>query len=220
VPTERTKMTTININPDVIRGRRELIQQDAPCVGCGTRLADCLDQQDKNSTAPDGCCAMSTGMTGCSHQADFAAQAQLLNEIEKGEVRTATAVSSEREAKREERAAQLVAATTPDGRVLDLAAKFQQGVWWRTKEGEWLRIAEMGERHRRHTAAMLLRKAAGYVGMMAWSDLAGLTGPFGDAPEEVVDATFHEQAIREQDPEAWVRGTPLYRALLDGIEPA
>lgn len=215
-------MTTINIDPDVIRGRRELLRQDAPCVGCGATLAFCEAQQGKDPKAPEwfGCCVIGTGMSPCEHRIDPSAQDRLMAEIEKDGVRSADEIRGERAARREKLAEQRKANTTPDGQVLDLAAKFAQGAWWRTKEGEWLRITEMSERHRRHSAAMLLRKAAGYAEMMAWGDLAMMTGIFGEAPEEVVDDVFREMDARDRDPEAWVRGTPLYRALLDGIEPA
>lgn len=202
---------TKTVDPAVVAGRLELIVQDAPCDSCNATWAACDEEFQRDPSAPFGCCS------ACRHVADPGAHSALVQEIESGTARTADEIRAERQAEKDERAALRAAHTTPDGKVLTLRAKLEQGTWWRTKQGEWLRVAEMRERHRRNTAAMLLRGAAAYAELVAWSELGLLAGPFGDAPKDVVDMMFREQEIRDQDPEAWMRGTVLYRALLDGI---
>jgi hypothetical protein len=214
-------MTTVTIDPAVVSARRELIKQDAPCEGCGATLASCEANRGKDPTAPVwfGCCARGAALdVPCRHVPDPGDLAALLREIEAGEVRTAEEVTAERRTRETERATLRAAHITPDGRMLTLAAKFRQGEWWRTKDGQWLRITEMEERHRRNTAAMLLRMAGRYAEVVAWSEFGDLSGPFGDAPDDVVDDVLREQSARGRDPQAWITGTPLYRALTDGLD--
>lgn len=205
---------------DVIKARRKDIREQAPCESCGSTLAACKAGRGKDPTAPPwfGCCARGVmADIPCRHRTDPDALAALLDEIESGAVRTVEEIAAERAARVAERASLRAAHTTPDGRLLTLADKFGQGDWWRAKDGQWLRITEMDERHRRNTAAMLLRRAAVYAGQVAWSEFGTLTGPLGGAPEDVVDEVLRDQERRDADPEGWVRGTPLYRALVAGI---
>jgi hypothetical protein len=77
------------VDPRTITERRQAIEQDAPCEGCGSTLASCKANRGKDPTAPPwfGCCARGTGLAPCSHRPDPAALAALLREIEDGIVR-------------------------------------------------------------------------------------------------------------------------------------
>lgn len=72
------------VDPEVIRARQKLIRDDAPCVGCGARQADCEAARGQDPTAPPwfGCCARGTMLGPCSHQSDPGALTALVKEIE------------------------------------------------------------------------------------------------------------------------------------------
>lgn len=200
-------MKTETVDPAVIAERRKLIKQDAPCVGCGTSRAECDEERKNNDdpTAPEwfGCCAMGTGMAPCRHIEDPADLRRLLDEIAAGRVRPAgeiLAERAERERKREERR---------KARGPITGSIYEQGEWWRQKTGEWIRVADMAPSHRANTAAMLLRKATAIAIRRGFAELA----VYADAPDDVVDSWLHEDGQRLDDPEAWMRGTALYRAL-------
>ena len=78
------------MDPHLITERRQAIEDDAPCVGCGSTLASCKASRGKDPTAPPwfGCCARGTTMAPCSHRPDPNALRRLLKEIETGTVRT------------------------------------------------------------------------------------------------------------------------------------
>ncbi len=78
------------MDPHTITERRQAIEQDAPCVGCGSTLAACEAQRGKDPTAPPwfGCCARGTSLAPCLHRPDPAALQALLREIETGTVRS------------------------------------------------------------------------------------------------------------------------------------
>jgi hypothetical protein len=195
---------------EVVAERHERIRRDAPCEGCGTTLADCMSERGKDPTAPPwfGCCACGTAMAPCAHRSDRAQLSELLGEIERGSVRTVAEIDAEAEARR---------ARLPrrePGKPHGMAERFRQGEWWRTKEGEWVRIADMEASHRANTARFLIRRAAGYAEAMGFSELVGMQG----APDEVVDEWIRDDSRRMDDPEKWMRSTPLYRALTGGIE--
>lgn len=74
-----------------VKARREQIQQDAPCEGCGTTLARCKAERGKDPTAPPwfGCCARGAMLSvPCNHQVSRQAVLDLLREVESGTVRT------------------------------------------------------------------------------------------------------------------------------------
>jgi hypothetical protein len=76
---------------DIIAARRQAIQDDAHCEGCGSTLAACKANQGKDPTAPPwfGCCARGVGLDiPCNHVPDAGALFALLAEIESGTVRT------------------------------------------------------------------------------------------------------------------------------------
>jgi hypothetical protein len=74
-----------------IKARRERIENDARCVGCGSTLALCKSQRGKDPTAPEwfGCCARGLLLDiPCDHRANPAELISLLKEIESGEVKS------------------------------------------------------------------------------------------------------------------------------------
>lgn len=77
------------LDPAVIKRRRIVIQQDAPCQGCGSKMSSCLAQRGKDPTAPPwfGCCARGLEMQPCFHPMNPAALYALIKEIESGKVR-------------------------------------------------------------------------------------------------------------------------------------
>jgi hypothetical protein len=108
---------------------------------------------------------------------------------------------------------------SPDGKPFTVTARFDQGEWWRTKDGRWLRIADMDETHRYNTAAMLTRRAAHHAFAYSWAFVGVVGGHDGgdmahDALEQISDE-LNRQAV--DDPEGWLCGTTLYRALTAGL---
>lgn len=95
-----------------------------------------------------------------------------------------------------------------------LRERLNQGEWWRTKQGQWLRIADMQPSHRRNTAAMLLRNATAYEFRYDMDELMFLGG---NVSEHAEDAIMEAQARRMENPHRWIRETKLYQALLDGL---
>lgn len=91
--------------------------------------------------------------------------------------------------------------------------RLRQGEWWRTKEGEWVRIADMAPSHRINTARMLLRKSAGYAEAMRWAEFGIMHG----APDEVVDSWLNSDDRRTANTTAWIASTALYKALVAGL---
>lgn len=108
---------------------------------------------------------------------------------------------------------------SPDGKPLSVTARFDQSEWWRTKAGEWLRIADMDETHRFNTAAMLMRNATRHAVAYAFSFGGVVAGHDGgdmahDALEAIEDELNHQV---NDDPAGWLRETALYRALTAGL---
>jgi hypothetical protein len=89
-------------------------------------------------------------------------------------------------------------------------AMFDQGVWWKTKDSGWVRITDMTPEHRANTARFLERRASAYEDAVAWSEFAVFRG----APDGVVDEWLGDMERRSDNPEAWIKSTPLYRALV------
>lgn len=191
---------------EVIKARRELIRMDAPCVGCGGTLADCLASRGKDPTAPDwfGCCARGTAMAPCSHRADPRAVERLLDAIQAGYVQPVEEILAERTEEAERRKQARGPLTGP---------MWEQAEWWRMKDGTWIRLADMAPSHRGNTARLLLRTAGAWARRAAHADM--ILG--GDAPDDVVDSFLREAEEREGDPQAWMAGTVLFRALTDGL---
>lgn len=206
-------MSQIMEMSEVIAARRKKIRDDAPCEGCGATKAACEANRGKDPTAPSwfGCCARgSTASIPCRHHPDGLALTVLLDEIERGVVRTVEEITPKR------RHSDL---PRPDGAPGTLADMLDQDVWWRQKSGAWIKVADMSPGHRYNTAAMILRVAGAYafryvmqfaaeVGMHDGGDLAH------NSLERELDM-LHEKAVN--DPRGWMRGTKLYKALAEGL---
>jgi hypothetical protein len=102
-----------------------------------------------------------------------------------------------------------------DSKPLSVTARFGQGEWWQRKTGEWTRIADMSPGHRYNTAAMLMRNAARHAFAYAWGmSIEADAHDGGDMAQDALDR-LAEDAIT--DPQGWLRGTTLYKALTAGL---
>jgi hypothetical protein len=106
-----------------------------------------------------------------------------------------------------------------DGKPMNIVSRFDQREWWLTKDGRWLRIAEMEPGYRYNAAAMLMRSAprqafgyamsfAGMVDAHDGDDMAH------DALERMAEETWSKI---DDDAEGWLRETALYQALTAGL---
>lgn len=105
------------------------------------------------------------------------------------------------------------------GKPMSVTARFDQREWWLTKDGRWLRIAEMEPGHRYNTAAMLLRTARLHAFRYAWG-FAGEVGAHdgGEMAHDALERMSDEITRRSvNDPHGWLRGTALYQALTAGL---
>lgn len=213
---------TTGLDPEVIRGRRQLIRDDAPCIGCGGRWADCLAARGKDPAAPPwfGCCARGTGMVRCVHRPSADDLTALLKEIESGTVRPAEEILAERAARAQKRQARITTWTTPEGRVLNtVTAMLGQGEWWRQRSGQWIRVADMSPGHRYNTAAMVLRDAKKYATAIAAEMITYAAGhDGGDVAHSVLERMAAEAGYDAIcDPQKPIRESVLYRALTVGL---
>lgn len=102
---------------------------------------------------------------------------------------------------------------------------FDQGAWWRQKDGTWIRVADMADSHRGNTARMLLRRAARHAFAYSFGLLHEVnlmqSGPLalgGDMSLESLDRLLDETAQEtSDDPHGWLTRTALFRALTDGL---
>lgn len=91
-----------------------------------------------------------------------------------------------------------------------------QDRWWRTSDGEMVRLDRMTPSHQMNLLALLLRNAKCYAyAQMSVAFQMGMS--IGDDPS---DGMFwaHESIMGEaedaiDDPDAWMRSKPLYMAL-------
>jgi hypothetical protein len=204
----------MTIDPDVIKDRKKLIRLDAPCVGCGSSLADCLAQRGKNPTAPPwlGCCARGLGMASCEHRQDVDALSRLVDEIWSGQVRTVAEIEAERDARKAARKQQRGPLT---------GSIFDQDEWWRQRDGSFIRIAEMSPGHRYNSAAMFMRAAPTHALRYAMGFRRSMPAEdeCGDMTMESLERAAYElYELTERDPAGWLRGTKLYRALTSGLK--
>lgn len=86
---------------------------------------------------------------------------------------------------------------------------FYQDEWWRDSAGQWHKIAEMNVGHVTNVLAFLLRRADIYAMRYTWS----MYSYAADASDAAADAIEMEISAIERDPKAWIKSTPLYRAL-------
>lgn len=199
---------------DVIAERRAHIRDTAPCQGCGAGLADCEARRGADPTAPSwfGCCARGLGMEPCGHVQSVHELSALLDEIAAGRVRTVAEITAERDARKD----------TADRRRGPLTGSiFDQGAWWRQRDGSFIRIAEMTPGHRYNSAALFLRAAAAH----AWRYVANIQravpgeGECGDLTMNSLEHEFDKLSeLTTRDPAGWMRETVLYRALTAGLK--
>lgn len=106
-----------------------------------------------------------------------------------------------------------------DSKPLSITAQFTQGEWWRQQSGAWIAIADMTPGHRYNTAAMLMRAAHVHAFRFAWAFDGTVADHDGgemahDALERAAEEIWQQSG---DDPQGWLRGTTLYRALTAGL---
>jgi hypothetical protein len=189
-----------------ITARRREIEEQARCKGCGTTLADCrrIREQNTDPTAPDwlGCCAIGNPPGPCTHEEDPTAVRRLLDEIDAGEVNPPSGESG-------------LLHDRP--RRVSRSWLLHQDEWWQPKVGPMLRIVEMDQMWRHNTAAFLLRRAPRLAAREWALMVADASGPLGPSGDMACDAFEAELDRLNDDPEGWLRETPLYRALIAGL---
>lgn len=103
------------------------------------------------------------------------------------------------------------------GRPTSLYEQMNQGTWWKTKEGSWVRIDEMEESHAANLVTFLERRASRYALAYSWQSAMSMPDA-ADCGDMTFDALQREQSLLErqvyEDPLTWLRDTPLYRALV------
>jgi hypothetical protein len=118
-------------------------------------------------------------------------------------------------------------------------AYLNQGTHWKPKVRPIVRVADMGTPWRRSAARWMERRAGWFEFMYGVGETCAMSEPsmrmaFGEVDGQVVesgprfshldlmsdwahDAFDAELDARSADPVAWLRKTPLYRAMVDGI---
>lgn len=192
-----------------VAARRQAIRDAAPCVGCGATRAFCESQRGKDPDAPEwfGCCARGIAMVPCHHVADAGALSELLDEIESGTVRTV----EEATPKPRERG-------MPWSRYLD------QGEQWKPNGKPMIRITEMDLPWRYNASRWLERNAAGIARKYTLSEgfefaaiCASPLGPSDDTAWSIEAEMDCAAEDRARDPQAWIRTTALYQALIKDL---
>lgn len=108
---------------------------------------------------------------------------------------------------------------TADGKPASITARFAQGKWWLKRDGTYAAIADMSPGHRYNSAALLMRRARviafrhafAFAGEAAAHD----GGEMAHDSLEQIAGELTDQAM--DDPQAWLRGTTLYKALTEGL---
>lgn len=103
------------------------------------------------------------------------------------------------------------------------AVQTWQGLFWKTRDGRLLRIAEMEDSHRAHVARMLVDNAAARHARNAVRELTwpSVDEDFLADPEPLTAREAWRETHRRQKTGEHldnVRGTPLFAALTAGIE--
>lgn len=89
-------------------------------------------------------------------------------------------------------------------------ALFQQDVWWRTRDGRWLRIEEMAPSHR-DNLIRYLRRTADRWNLSCWFDVMSVPSP--EHPSDGV-ALALEELFRDLERDDWLERTPLMKKLV------
>ncbi len=101
-----------------------------------------------------------------------------------------------------------------DVRKWSMGRLLHQGKWWQPQQGPRMRIVDMTDVHRLHTAAWLFKRAAFLADAEATAMMFGPFAPSGDAACDDLDSLVDALYAR---PEEWLRETALFGALLDGL---
>lgn len=189
-------MTTTETLAERIAARRKHIQDSAACRMCGVDRAFCLANRDPDPEI--GCCSH------CHHDLDPDALAQLLDEIESGHVRTV-----------EE------AAPKPRKPGMSWLDYLDQDEQWMPDGRPMVRVADMDPEWRFNASRWLERNAATIAFKYSLSEriwfamvCASPIGP-NDNSADAIERDMHDRdEARTADPVAWIRTTPLYRALV------
>lgn len=88
----------------------------------------------------------------------------------------------------------------------------QPNIWLPKPPADAVPIAEMDSEWRWNCSQILLRNAAVHADRYGWGAAIAM-GALG-APDDVVDWEIRESEARERNPQAWMRTTTLYRALV------
>lgn len=199
---------------ETIAARRQHIQDNAKCVGCGATLADCKAERGKDPSAPPwfGCCARGVGLTPCQHDPDTRALLELLAEIESGDVRTV-----EETAPKE----RLPGTVQTDMQWFDY---LNQGQKWQPNGKPMVAIADMDPEWRFNAARFLERRAKHIGGLYSLGQhiwfatvCASPLGPSESSADGITREIRHEDAEIGRDPVAWIRTTKLHKALTAGL---
>lgn len=106
-----------------------------------------------------------------------------------------------------------------DGKPLTWQQMLDQGEWWRTRAGDWVRVAELGHDHASNLRFWLENRATAlqFRYCMQLLPMAPTATHAGDAFDDMLDE------IMSTDPIVWLRTTKLLTAIgarLDAIHAA
>lgn len=129
-----------------------------------------------------------------------------------------------------------------DRRSRAMYAYLSQGETWFPNAKPAIAIADMDPAWRRNAAAFLVRKARNYLLQYDFGEVFFICGgvarevigeddgkpvfgrlvSLGPSPDSLAERLFEQgleeaQAERSADPEAWIKTTPLYKALVAGL---
>lgn len=173
---------------DVVAERRQFIMDVALCRSCGASGRDCDRIRRTRRDGAVGCC-ISDFLQGCRHVEDRTMVDQLMREVMAGQVRTV---------------AEAYPPPVQGPRLPSYDWLLHQDDWWYPHRRPAVRIASMDKPWRYNTARFLERRA----------DVLQLDAEsryLTDAPDDVW-ASWHAE-----NPVAWLRSTPLLRALNKGL---
>lgn len=189
---------------ETIAARRREIYDQARCSGCGATRAECDRLRAQHPDEPIGCCSGSGDEAGCRHVPDRSALRRLLDEIEAGDV---APVEAE------------IGPLHDRPRPATFSWLLHQGEWWHPNGRPMLRITEMDPAWRYNTAAFLLRHARSIADAESWREITVASTPLGPSGDFACEAFGQEMHQMAEDPEGWLRRTPLYRALTRDLPP-
>lgn len=102
-----------------------------------------------------------------------------------------------------------------DRRARQMFAYFNQGETWFPNGKPAVAISGMDPAWRHNAAAFLVRNARAYLLQYDFGEFFSIQGVTAPVAREALDQGLEEaQAERSADPEAWIKSTPLYKALV------